>query len=106
MIIDQRTYTVRPGKLPAFLKLYEEHAWPLQQKYLGTCLGWYMAVEGTLNTVVHLWRFESQADREERRTAMAADPAWQRFLGLADEAGYLVEMRNVFLAPTRFSPQQ
>jgi hypothetical protein len=106
MIVDLRTYTVKPGKLPAFLKLYQEHAWPLQQKYLGTCLGWYTVVEGTLNTVVHLWRFDSQADREARRTAMVQDPGWKEFMRLSEEAAYLVEMKNTFLAPTSFSPQQ
>jgi hypothetical protein len=106
MIVDLRTYTVKPGKLPAFLKLYQDHAWPLQQKYLGTCLGWYTVAEGPLNTVVHLWRYESQADREERRSAMVQDPGWQEFLLVSGEAALLDEMKNVFLAPTPFSPQQ
>jgi len=49
-------------------------AWPLQQKYLGRCLGWFTTVEGELNTVVHIWGYEDQGDRERRRNAMAADP--------------------------------
>lgn len=106
MIVDLRTYTVKPGQLQAFVKLYQEHAWPLQQQYLGTCLGWYTVAEGTLNKVVHLWRYESQADREQRRNAMAQDPGWQKFLAISAEAGLLTEMQNVFLAPTSFSPQQ
>jgi len=106
MVVDLRTYTVKPGKLAAFLKLYQDHAWPLQQKYLGTCLGWYTVIEGTLNTVVHLWRYDSQADREARRQAMALDPGWKEFLLLSEEAALLVEMKNIFLAPTSFSPQQ
>ena len=106
MIVDLRTYTVKPGKLAAYVKLYQDHAWPLQQKYLGTCLGWYTVAEGTLNTVVHMWRYDSQADREARRTAMAQDPAWKEFLRLSEESGYVVEQKNTFLSPTIFSPQQ
>ena len=30
-------------------------------------------MEGALNRVVHLWAYDSQADRENRRKAMAAD---------------------------------
>ncbi|MBU6420323.1 MAG: NIPSNAP family protein, partial [Proteobacteria bacterium] len=39
MIVDIRTYKFQPGKMPAWLKLYEDLAWPLQQKHLGECLG-------------------------------------------------------------------
>jgi hypothetical protein len=106
MIVDMRTYTAKPGKLAAWVKLYQELAWPLQQKYLGTCLGFYTVAEGQLNTVVHLWRYESQADREARRGALAKDPAWAEFQKASAEAGYLLKQENSFLTPTSFSPQQ
>ncbi len=79
MIVDIRTYTFQAGKMQPWLKVYEEFAWPLQQKYLGDCLGFYTTIEGTLNRVVHIWRYESQADREARRGAMMQDPGWAVF---------------------------
>ncbi len=106
MIVDLRTYTVIPGKLAEYVKLYQDHAWPLQQKYLGRCLGWYTVAEGGLNTVVHMWAYDSQADRETRREAMAKDPAWQEFIRLSAEKGYLQKQENTFLKPTSFSPVQ
>lgn len=106
MIVDLRIYTVKPGKLADYVKLYQDHAWPIQQKYLGRCLGWYTVAEGTLNTVVHMWAFDSQADREARREAMARDPEWQAFIRLSAEAGYLLAQENRFLKPTAFSPVQ
>ncbi|MBV9782522.1 MAG: NIPSNAP family protein [Acidisphaera sp.] len=102
MIVDLRIYTTRPGKLNAFVKLYQEAAWPLQQKYLGRCLGWYTTVEGQLNQVVHLWAYDSQADRETRRTAMAADPGWGEYLKKSEEMGLLVAQENRLLRPTDF----
>jgi hypothetical protein len=104
MIVDLRIYTTRPGKLNAFVALYKEWAWPLQQKYLGQCLGWYTTAEGTLNQVVHLWGYENQGDREARRNAMAADPAWGEYLRRSEEAGLLVSQENRILKPTDFSP--
>jgi hypothetical protein len=104
MIVDLRIYTVRPGKLAEFVKLYQDHAWPLQQKYLGRCLGWYTAAEGPLNQVVHLWGYENQGDRETRRNAMMADPEWQAYLQRSNELGLLVAQENRFLKPTEFSP--
>lgn len=102
MIVDIRIYTCFPNKLPAFVKLYEEKAWPLQRKYLGNCLGWYTTVEGELNTVVHLWGYKDQADREARRNAMAADPAWSDYLKAVAEAGLLLRMENRMARPTAF----
>jgi hypothetical protein len=99
VIVDLRIYTCRPNHLDAFVALYREHAWPLQQKYLGRCVGWYVTVEGQLNQVVHMWAYDSQADREQRRSAMAADPAWQAYLKKAAEAGYLVHMENRIIKP-------
>ena len=106
VIVDLRIYTTRPGKLTAFLKLYKDHAWDLQQRYLGTCLGWYSTIEGPLNQVVHMWQYEDQADRERRRAAMAADPGWAVYLRASEEAGLLVSQENRFLRPTDFSPHR
>ncbi|MEJ1976583.1 MAG: NIPSNAP family protein [Acetobacteraceae bacterium] len=104
MIVDLRIYTARPGKLAAFVKLYRDHAWAIQQKHLGTCVGWYTVAEGPLNQVVHMWRYESMADRDARRSAMAADPAWIDYLRVSEEAGLLVAQENRILRPTDFSP--
>jgi hypothetical protein len=94
MIVDIRIYTCLPNRMAEFVKLYEEKAWPLQLKYLENCLGWYTTVEGELNTVVHLWAYKDQGDREQRRNAMAADPAWGEFLAAGAKAGCLLKMEN------------
>ena len=104
MIVDLRIYTTRPNKTAEFVALYEAEAWPLQQKHLGRCLGWFVTAEGPLNQVVHLWAYESHADREARRAAMAADPAWGAYLRRAGELGLLVAQENRLLRPTDFSP--
>ncbi|MCW8087014.1 NIPSNAP family protein [Sabulicella glaciei] len=99
MIVDLRIYTCLPQRLADFVKLYEEKAWPLQLKYLENCLGWYTTIEGELNTVVHLWGYKDQADREARRNAMAADPAWGVYLKGVAEGGMLIRMENRILKP-------
>jgi hypothetical protein len=102
MIVDMRIYTCMPGKLQPWLKVYEELGWPLQKKYLGNCLGFYTTVEGQLHKVVHLWGYESQGDRETRRAAMYADPAWKEFMTKATELGAFISQENNFLAPASF----
>lgn len=102
MIVDLRIYTTLPNRLPEFVALYEAKAWPLQLKYLENCLGWYTTVEGALNTVVHMWGYADQGDRERRRTAMAADPAWGEYLKEAADRGLLIKMENRIIRPTGF----
>jgi hypothetical protein len=104
MIIDMRIYTTRPGQMADFLALYQEHGWGLQIKHLGRCLGFYTTVEGPLNQVIHLWAYDSLSDRDARRTALAADPAWVAYLKQSREFGALVTQENRFLKPTAFSP--
>ena len=104
MIVDLRIYTVKPGRVGDFVKLYQEHAWPLQEKYLGRCIGWFTGLEGQLNQIVQVWAYESQADREARRLAMNQDPAWQDYLKRMGESGLLLHTENRFLSPTEFSP--
>jgi hypothetical protein len=102
MIADLRIYTALPNRMAEFVALYQDKAWPLQLKYLENCLGWYTTVEGSLNTVVHLWGYADQGDRERRRSAMAADPAWGAYLKEAGERGLLIKMENRILRPTAF----
>lgn len=102
MIFDIRTYTFHSGKMQAWLEIYQQYAWPLQQKYLGDCVGFYTTIEGSLNKVVHIWRYESQADREARRAAMVQDPAWAVFVEKSAGSGCLVAQENSIARPTPF----
>lgn len=101
MLVDHRTYTLYPGKLKAFLELYGSKGWPLQQQYLGDCVGWYSSMDiGQLNQVVHLWRFKDLNDRAERRARMQADPGWPLF---AETAAPLIQhQENKILSAAPF----
>ena len=79
MIIDHRTYTVHHGRMAEYLERYERLGLPIQLRYLGRLVGFWVSDIGPLNQVVHIWAYDSIADREERRARMAADPEWQAF---------------------------
>ena len=102
MIVDLRIYTCLPNKVADFVSLYEAEGWALQRKHLGNCIGWYTTVEGELNTVVHMWGYADQGDREKRRAAMAADPAWAEYLKKVAATGALINMQNRIVKPTAF----
>src|ERR1700728_1108632 len=102
MIFDHRTYTIKPNRLAKFLDTYERRALPLQRKYLGEPYGFFVSHIGPLSRVVHLWQYESLADRELRRDAMEADPEWKLYRSVALEEDTLVDMENQILRPVPF----
>ncbi len=104
MIVDMRTYTMVPGRLKAFLALYEAEGLPVQLRHLGKPIGYFTTEIGTQNQVVHLWGYESMADREQRRNAMEADPAWAAYRQKSAASGNLQHQENKILKSASFSP--
>lgn len=99
-----RIYTCHPGKLGAFLKLVETEILPLQTKYCGNLVFYSTSETGELNQVVQVWAYQDAADRDARRSAMWADPAW---LALGEKAMPLIQhQENRLLKPTAFSPKK
>ena len=41
MIVEERIYTLHPGKVPEYMKLYEEEGRAAQEPILGKMVGWY-----------------------------------------------------------------
>lgn len=104
MIFEHRTYTVAHGQMDSYLARYEEHALPVQLKHLGRLLGFFVSEIGPLNQVVHIWVYDSLADRESRRAALDADPAWHAFKQI--NRGTFVEQDVKILRGARFNPHR
>jgi len=102
MIYEHRTYTLPHGTMDTYLQRYERDALSLQLKHLGRLLGFFVSEIGTLNQVVHIWAYTSHADREKRRLALEADPAWTAFK--ETNRGSFVHQDVKILHPTSFSP--
>jgi len=101
MIIEERYYGIRPGKVAAFVAAYGEHGLPLQVEFLGAPVGYFTSETGELNHVVSLWRYEDLNDRTERRRRMLANPRWQAYL---DRVTDLIDIQQTrMLVPTTFS---
>jgi hypothetical protein len=101
MIVEHRSYTALPGKVPDVLALVGSEGLPIQRRYLGDPLGYFQSESGELNRIVHLWGFASAADREARRAALAVDADWMAFVPKV--LPLLVRMESVILRPAPFS---
>jgi hypothetical protein len=104
MIVEERVYTLHPGKLPAFLKVYEEQGLAVQRRILGGLIGHYVSEIGTLNQVVHLWAYESLDDRERRRALLMLDAGFKAYLAAA--LSLIQTMENRILKPSPFYAEE
>ena len=102
MIVDVRTYTLIPRRLTKYLELFEKNALPVMKRHNLELVGYYVSYIGPLNQVVHLWRYDSLADLERKRTERDADPAWGEFLAVTE--GMVLVQENKIMRPTSFSP--
>ena len=104
MLYDQRTYTCRPGMVRKQLELYAAHGFKPQTRHLGQPLLHAMTEVGDVNCFVHIWAYDSVDDRAKKRAAMQADPEWQTYLKLSNEAGYITRQQNSLLVRSPFLP--
>lgn len=105
MIVEMRTYTMKPLRAAEFLALYEQLALPLQRKYLGHPIGFFVTEVGPLNQVVHLWGFDSLAERERRRHEMEGDPGWAVYRQRLRELDPLDHQESKLLKSVTFAAQ-
>jgi hypothetical protein len=80
MFVEERMYTLHPGKVSGYLKLYQEEGMAIQTRILPALVGYYTSEIGTLNLVVHMWAYEDLESRAECRAKMMADAAWQAYV--------------------------
>jgi len=99
MIYDHRTYVCRAGTIKKHLDIYVAHGFAPQTKHIGQPVLYATTEVGDVNSYVHVWAYDSMEDRTKKRAAMQADPAWQDYLRISGEAGYLLSQENKILIP-------
>jgi len=102
MIVEQRTYKIRNGKMGQYLSMVRDEGIAIQQPILGNLIGYFQTEIGPLSHIVHMWGYKDLNDRAERRAKLAADPRWKIFIPKLAELIESAESR--ILIPTDFSP--
>lgn len=102
MIVEMRTYSLKPGGVGEWLRLYEEKGLPIHKEILGNLLGYFHTEIGNVNEVIHMWGYESFEDRQQRRARLSKNANWQAFLA---QALPLIQTQQIkLLNCTTFSP--
>ncbi|MFN4087571.1 MAG: NIPSNAP family protein [Alphaproteobacteria bacterium] len=76
-LYELRTYTLYVGKMAEAVAVYQQYPW--YDEYAGKLVGYFQSDIGTLNQLVHLWKYEDDADRRRHWAAVYSDPVFLEF---------------------------
>ena len=77
-VYELRTYTLHVGKMAEAVKLYQEIGYPVleQAGAASKLVGYFQSDTGAINQLVHLWRFDDDADRRAHWAGLYANKAF------------------------------
>ena len=80
-IYEQRTYNIKVGHMPDVQRLYLEEGWPAFEAggYTNKLVGYFTSDTGALHELIHLWRFDDDADRRDFWARLFADEEFMKF---------------------------
>ena len=96
VIYEKRTYDIRVGEMQEVKRLYSTEGWSAistggHDKHL---IGYFTSDTGDLHQLIHLWRFENDADRRDFWAKLFAD---EKFMAFAKQIRPLILKQNVQL---------
>jgi hypothetical protein len=96
-LYEMRTYTLYVGKMTEAAKLYQEFGFPALQKggHDKKLIGYFQGDTGTINQLVHLWKFDDDADRRQHWAGVFANKDFME--GFASRLRPLVMSQEVKL---------
>lgn len=104
-VYEQRTYTLHVGNMRKLVELYTDVAWPLfvRRGYDRSLVGYFTVDVGTLNQLIHLWRFDDDAARRAFWAQLYSD---EEFMDFAQALrALLLRQENTLLLPAAWGPQ-
>ncbi len=96
---ELRMYSYRRGNMPEVLRRWSLGV-PVREKYSPMAGCWYTETGG-LNKLVHLWPYNSFADRERIRAESSKEELWP-----PPTSEFMIKQETKILLPASFSPMQ
>ncbi len=98
MIYEARTYRTVRGKVPEFLKLFEDGY--RTRSAFSKIVGMLYTEIGELNQVCHIWPYADMGERERVRAESMKDPNWP------PKVSHVLEtMQSEIFTPLPFTPE-
>jgi hypothetical protein len=86
-LYELRTYSVVVGKMSEVVSLYGSEGWAALEKHPKKLIGYFTGDVGALNEIIHVWKFDDDADRRAFWAALFAD---EQFMAFAQKVRPLV----------------
>jgi len=80
-VYEKRTYDITVGKMHDVVSAYKDFGWPaIEAGGFGEYLvGYFISDTGDLHQLIHIWRFEDDADRRAFWKRLFANEAFLEF---------------------------
>jgi len=98
MIVEMRTYTLRPGTLAEAEKRFGD-ALPVREKHSKLAAFWHTEI-GALNQIIHVWAYDSFEQRTAVRAAASKEEGWPPPI-----REFFVDQQSEVFLPAPFSPK-
>src|SRR6185437_7058140 len=98
MIIEMRTYTLKPGNIPTFEERFGG-ALATREKFSKLAAFWHSEV-GPLNQVIHVWPYETMDERTRLRAEATKLQGWP-----PNVREFVVSQKSQIFIPAPFSPK-
>ena len=81
-IYELRTYQVIVGQMAEAVRAYQELGWPALESggFDAKLVGYFISDTGGLHQLVHLWKFDDDADRRAHWAALYKDDGFMAFV--------------------------
>lgn len=82
-LYEKRTYDIIVGRMGDVQRLYTELGWPAIEAggFDEYCVGYFTSDTGPLHQLIHIWRFDDDADRRAFWQRLFADEKFMEFAG-------------------------
>lgn len=86
-IYEKRTYNIKIGHMPDVIRLYSDEGAPVLESggFMPYLVGYFTSDTGRLSELIHIWRFEDDADRRA---------FWKRLFSNDDFMKFAVQIRE------------
>ena len=103
-LYELRTYTLQVGKMQEAVGHYQTLGWPALEKFQDNLIGYFVGDVGAMNQIIHIWRYEDDADRRALWAKIYADPDFKSFVQVFRPLLLSQENKLMFNAPWGKAP--
>ena len=82
MIVEHRTYKLKPGKVTPYFECYPKTGLAIPLDYLLQPVSYTCTEIGPLNQIIHLWGYTDLNERQRCRNLLKQDPRCTEYLAM------------------------